>query len=225
MLCTLTSILTMGERKSAFLKQVWITLVTLRRKERKMKQTRFHNQFFTIPNILSYCRFLLIPVFLWLYCVKQSYIAAALVMAISGATDVVDGWIARHFNLVTDWGKIIDPFADKLTQIAIAFCLAWRYPAVWILLGILIGKEFYMGLIGLIFIKKTDHVEGSVWYGKATTVAFFFVSLILLGLPNLPIGAVVALVLAECGLLILSMILYTLRYLRLFKQYQKQEIK
>lgn len=189
-----------------------------------MKQTRFHNQFFTIPNILSYFRFLLIPVFLWLYCKEHSYGAAALVMAVSGATDVVDGWIARHFNLVTDWGKIIDPFADKLTQIAIACCLAWRYPAVWILLALLVGKEFYMGLIGLIFIKKTDHVEGSVWYGKAATVAFFFVSLVLLCFPNLPIGAVLSLVLAECGLLIASMVLYTLRYLKLFKVYQAEKI-
>ena len=190
-----------------------------------MKQTRFHGQFFTIPNILSYFRFLLIPVFLWLYCFEHSYIAAALVMAISGATDVVDGWIARHFHLVTDWGKIIDPFADKLTQIAIAFCPAWRYPLVWVLMGLLICKEFYMGLIGLIFIKKTTHVEGAVWYGKAATVAFFFVALILLVLPDLPAAAVIALVLAECGMLLLSMVLYTLRYLRLFKEYQAQEIK
>lgn len=82
-----------------------------------------------------------------------------------------------------------------------------------------------MGLIGLIFIKKTTHVEGAVWYGKAATVAFFFVALILLVLPNLPAAAVIALVLAECGMLLLSMVLYTLRYLRLFKEYQAQEIK
>lgn len=190
-----------------------------------MKQTRFHGQFFTIPNILSYFRFLLIPVFLGLYCLKQNYTAAAWVMAISAATDIVDGWIARHFHLITDWGKIIDPFADKLNQIAIAFCLAWRYPAVWVLLGVLMGKEFYMGLIGLIFIKKTDHVEGSVWYGKAATVGFFLLALALLVLPSVSVPLVWALVLAECGLLLLSMVLYTLRYLRLFKQYQAQEIK
>ena len=190
-----------------------------------MKQTRFHGQFFTIPNVLTYFRFLLIPVFLWLYCFKHSYGAAAWVMAVSAATDVVDGWIARHFHLVTDWGKIVDPFADKLNQIAIAFCLAWRYPLVWILLGILVGKEFYMGLVALIFIKKTDHVEGSVWYGKAATVGFFFLALLLLILPSVSAPLVLILVLVECGLLLLSMVLYTLRFLRLFKQYQTQKIK
>ena len=184
-----------------------------------MKKTRFHNQFFTIPNILSYCRFLLIPVFLWLYCAEKAYIPATWIMAISAATDVVDGWIARHFNMVTDWGKIIDPFADKLTQIAIAFCLAWRYPVVWLLLAFLIAKEFYMGLIGLIFIKKTDMVEGSVWHGKAATVAFFFIALLLLVLQELPIPLVFALVIAECLLLLLSMVLYTLRYIRLYKEH------
>lgn len=187
-----------------------------------MKKTRFHHQFFTIPNILSYCRFLLIPVFLWLYCAEKAYATATWIMAISAATDVVDGWIARHFNMVTDWGKIIDPFADKLTQIAIAFCLAWRYPAVWLLLAFLIAKEFYMGLIGLIFIKKTDTVEGSVWHGKAATVAFFFIALLLLVLQELPMPLVLALVIAECLLLLLSMVLYTLRYIRLYKEHQAE---
>ncbi len=185
-----------------------------------MKETRFHKQFFTLPNILSYFRFALIPVILWLYCGKADYTAAAWVMAVSAATDVIDGWIARHFNLVTDWGKIVDPFADKLTQIAIAFCLAWRYPPVWFLLAFLVAKEFYMGLIGLIFIKKTDTVEGSVWYGKATTVLFFFIALVMLVAPTLPQGAILAMVALECGMLLLSLVLYTLRYIRLYRELQ-----
>ena len=187
-----------------------------------MKKTRFHQQFFTLPNILSYFRFALIPVILWLYCFRADYTAAAWVMAVSAATDVIDGWIARHFNLVTDWGKIIDPFADKLTQIAIAFCLAWRYPPVWILLAFLVVKEFYMGLIGLIFIKKTDTVEGAEWHGKAATVAFFLVALVMILAPSLNEGVILAMVLGECGLLLLSQILYTLRYVRLYRKMQQE---
>ncbi len=189
-----------------------------------MKQGRFHKQYFTLPNILTYFRFALIPVILWLYCFKANYAAAAWVMAVSAATDVIDGWIARHFNLVTDWGKIIDPFADKFTQIAIAFCLAWRYPLVWLLLGFLLVKEFYMGLIGLIFIKKTDTVEGSVWYGKFTTVLFFFIALVMIVAPELPHWAILAMVLAECGMLLLSQILYTLRYIRLYRELRQEGI-
>ena len=125
-----------------------------------MKQTRFHGQFFTIPNILSYFRFLLIPVFLWLYCFKHSYIAAALVMAISGATDVVDGWIARHFHLVTDWGKIIDPFADKLPGLAISLGLGADGP--FDLQGILYGLD-------RADLYQKDHPcggRGMVWQGR-----------------------------------------------------------
>ena len=170
-----------------------------------MKQSRFHKQFFTLPNILSYLRFSLIPVFLWIYCGKGNYTLAAWLMAISAATDVIDGWIARQFHLVTDWGKIIDPFADKLTQIAIAFCLAWRYPTVWFLLGFLVAKEFYMGLIGLIFIKKT------------ATVLFFLISLIMLVAPSLPLWSIQLMVGLECAVLLVSMILYSLRYQRLYR--------
>lgn len=187
-----------------------------------MGKTRFSGQYSSIPNLLSYFRLLLVPLIVWLYCVRKNFNIAALMMAVSAATDVADGWIARHFNLVTDWGKIVDPLADKLTQIAVALCLTWRYPTVWVLLGFLLVKEIYMGLVGLIFIKKTDMVKGSVWHGKAATVAFFFLALVLILLPNLKEGTVAAMVGAECALLLLSQILYTLRYFRIYRQMQEE---
>ncbi len=187
-----------------------------------MKQTRFHNQFFTIPNLLSYLRLALIPLFLWLYCYEKAYTAAAIIMILSALTDVIDGWIARHFNMVTDWGKIIDPIADKLTQIVIAGCLAWRLPPVRFMLALLLLKEIYMGIIGLIFIHKTDTVEGSVWYGKLTTVLFFLISMLLLSLPQLPNLVVILLVSLESAFFVLSMLLYTRRYLRLYRQHKKE---
>ncbi len=185
-----------------------------------MKQTRFHGQFLTVPNLLSYLRLLLIPPIVWLYCVEESYTAAAWIMAISAATDVVDGWIARHYNLVTDWGKIIDPIADKLTQIAICVCLAWRFMAVRFMLVLLIAKEIYMGIIGLVFIHKTDSVEGAVWYGKMTSVLFFLVALLLILFPGMPEALVISLVSIESASIVLSMLLYTTRYLRLYHQHK-----
>ena len=187
-----------------------------------MKPTRFHRQFFNIPNLLSYLRLALIPLIIWLYCHEDAYSAAAWVMAVSAATDVVDGWIARHFNMITDWGKIIDPIADKLTQIAICFCLAWRFAPVRFMLGFLIAKELYMGIIGIIFIHKTDTVEGSVWYGKATTVVFFFAALGLILFPEMPPLAVILLVGIECGFILFSMIAYTRRYLQLYHAHQSE---
>lgn len=186
-----------------------------------MKKTRFHGQFLTIPNLLSYLRLALIPAIVWFYCAERAYTAAAWMMAASAATDVVDGFIARRCNMVTDWGKIIDPIADKLTQIAICFCLAWRFMPVRFMLVLLILKEIYMGIIGLVFIHKTDSVEGAVWYGKMTTVLFFLVALLLILFPGLPEPAVIALVSVECASIILSMILYTTRYLRLYHQHEE----
>lgn len=190
-----------------------------------MKQTRFHGQFFSIPNLLSYVRLLMIPAIVWVYIGLEDYILAAVMVTLSGATDVVDGWIARHYNLITDWGKIVDPIADKLTQIAVAFCLAWRFVPMRYLLVLLILKELYMGIIGMVFIHKTDTVEGSVWYGKATTVLFFLVTIILLLVPNLPELGVRILVAAESAAILLSMILYTNRYLRLYKAMHPQSKK
>lgn len=188
-----------------------------------MKKTRFHGQFFTIPNLLSYLRLALIPAIVWLYCAERSYAAAAWMMAVSAATDVVDGFIARHFSMVTDWGKIFDPIADKLTQIAICFCLAWRFVPVRFMLVLLILKEIYMGIIGLIFIHKTDSVEGAVWYGKMTTVLFFLVALALILFPALPNPVVIALVSLESASILLSLILYTTRYLKLYHEHKETE--
>ncbi len=185
-----------------------------------MKQTRFHGQFLTLPNLLSYLRLALIPLIVWLYCGEKSYGAAAWAMAFSAATDVADGWIARHYKLVTDWGKIIDPTADKLTQIAICFCLAWRFAAVRFMLVLLIAKEIYMGIIGLVFIHKTDSVEGAVWWGKMTTVLFFLVALLLILFPAMPQGLIIALVVIESTSIILSMLLYTTRYMKLYHQHK-----
>ena len=94
---------------------------------------RFKGEFFTLPNLLSYARIILIPFIVWTYCyLKMKYLSAALV-ALSGLTDCADGYIARHWGLITDFGKIIDPIADKLTQITVVACLAYNYPLMLIL--------------------------------------------------------------------------------------------
>ena len=85
------------------------------------------NQILTIPNLLSVVRLALIPVIVWLYSVEKNYYGAIGVIALSAATDIVDGWIARHFNMVSDFGKALDPLADKLTQAALLLCLLSKY--------------------------------------------------------------------------------------------------
>ena len=75
-----------------------------------------------IPNILSLIRLLLVPVFVLLFFAEKTFAAAA-VFVISGITDVLDGFIARKFGFISNLGKVLDPLADKLTQMSAFVCL------------------------------------------------------------------------------------------------------
>ena len=72
-------------------------------------------------------RLCMIPLIIWLYCTQKNYALTAVVLVLSGLTDMVDGYIARRFNMVTDLGKALDPVADKLTQASVMFCLLSRF--------------------------------------------------------------------------------------------------
>ena len=111
---------------------------------------------FSIPNILSFVRILLIPIFVWLYVTAgtsgEYYLAAAVVVA-SGITDFLDGQIARRCNMITEFGKFLDPLADKLTQGTLFLCIAINYPLMWILLAIWLLKDGFMAIMGLVLLK------------------------------------------------------------------------
>ena len=126
-------------------------------------------QLFTIPNLLSLLRLCMIPLIIWLYCTQKNYALTAVVMVLSGLTDMVDGYIARRFNMVTDLGKALDPVADKLTQASVMFCLLSRFRMMLVPLLLLIFKEVCNGVMSLVVIKKTGKVCGADWHGKVCT--------------------------------------------------------
>lgn len=100
---------------------------------------------------MGYFRIILIPVYLWLYFNADGtadYVKAAAVIGISGLTDCFDGKIARRFDLITEWGKILDPIADKLTLGAVILSLAFRYPLMRAVVLLYIVKEGYMLIMG-----------------------------------------------------------------------------
>lgn len=131
------------------------------------------NKILTIPNLLSLLRLAMIPLLLWLYLEKDAYLLTAAVVVLSGITDIVDGIIARKYNLISDLGKALDPVADKLTQIAMLYCLGTTFPEIQILLVILVLKEVITGIMSLVSIRKTGKVEGAQWHGKVTTVLLY----------------------------------------------------
>lgn len=163
---------------------------------------------FTIPNIMGYCRILLIPVFCYFYIAKEDYLIAAGIVLISSLSDLFDGYIARRFNMVTELGKALDPIADKLTHAALALCLASRYPMMWALLGLMLIKEGYMGIMGLYFLKRDQMLDGAKWYGKVCTALLFVVLLILFFFPHLSITIVNTLIVVTMIVMFLTLCLY-----------------
>ena len=124
-----------------------------------------------IPNILTIFRFILIP-FIVINLVYDSYIAAFIIFTVSGLTDILDGFIARKYNFITNFGKLIDPLADKCTQIITLGTLAIKdIIPMWIII-IVILKEFIM-VAGASFLYGKELVVSSRWYGKLATVLFY----------------------------------------------------
>lgn len=124
-----------------------------------------------IPNILTMLRFVLIP-FIIISVLTDNYLLAFLVLTLSGLTDILDGYIARKYNFITDFGKLIDPLADKATQISILVVLVIeQIIPMWILIVVVL-KEFIM-IAGASFLYGKDFVVSSKWYGKLATVIFY----------------------------------------------------
>ena len=124
-----------------------------------------------IPNILTIFRFILIP-FIVINLFYDQYIAAFIIFTISGLTDILDGFIARKFNFITNFGKLIDPLADKCTQIITLATLALKdIIPMWIIIVVVL-KEFIM-VAGASFLYGKELVVSSRWYGKLATVLFY----------------------------------------------------
>lgn len=136
-------------------------------------ENKTENKILTIPNLLSLFRLILIPVIIWLYWFQKDYFPAGVLLIISGLTDLADGYIARHFNAVSNVGKILDPIADKLTQAAMLFCLVTRFPLMAAPFGFLVIKEVFIGTTGLLMIRKTGKVVGADFHGKVATTLLY----------------------------------------------------
>lgn len=124
-----------------------------------------------IPNILTILRFFLIP-FIIKYLMEDKYLIAFAIITFSGLTDVLDGFIARKFNFITNFGKLIDPLADKVTQILILVTLALKSIIPFWFLIIVISKELIL-IVGASFLYGKELVVSSKWYGKMATVLFY----------------------------------------------------
>lgn len=142
----------------------------------------------TIPNALSLFRLLLIPVYVLIYLNATEpvhYYVAGGILAVSCLTDLVDGKIARHFNMISNVGKILDPLADKATQLTLILCLAIRHQILWLIVGLFILKEGFQAIAGLLTLRKGKMLTGALFSGKICTVVLFLSLILLVLLPDL----------------------------------------
>ena len=186
-----------------------------------MKNRIDKREIFSIPNLMGYFRILLIPLFSWMYCTADStgdYYAAAVVVGVSGLTDMFDGKIARRFHMITELGKFIDPLADKLTQAALLICLAIRYPLMRAVLVLFVIKEGFMAVMGALLLPRGKKLDGAMWFGKVCTAVLYAVLFLLLLLPG--IGTMAANVLIGiCGaFLLFSFLMYIPVFRRMWKE-------
>ncbi len=138
---------------------------------------------FTIPNILTYVRIICIPFFVWMmieyYLDRQAtqYLWAGFgLFVFASITDVVDGYIARHFNQVSDIGKVLDPIADKVLQCVALIMLVCLLQGVYFLfMALLIVKEVFMAISSRYFMVKSKsqiNQQSNKWGKAGATINF-----------------------------------------------------
>lgn len=180
--------------------------------KRGVKKLKRHSkvQILTIPNMLSMFRILLIPV-IWVLYREEQYFWAAWVIFLSGLTDIIDGRIARKYNMVSDLGKILDPVADKLTQGILILCLSVRHrlmiPLVIVFAICECGKLF----MGYFTMRQFGSINSAKWHGKLTTVLLYTVMTLLILFPGISSPAANTMI-AICGIVIVASFAMYLRF-------------
>ncbi|HOB36667.1 MAG TPA: CDP-alcohol phosphatidyltransferase family protein [Candidatus Avimonas sp.] len=174
-----------------------------------------------VPNALSLFRIALLPLFAYLYLnggQNQTYSHLAFgVFILSGISDSLDGIIARKFNQITDLGKILDPLADKLTQVTVAVCLALRYRIVVYLLAICLVKEICQTIGSVILLRRGIKIQGARWFGKISTFTFYGVMILIVGWPEMPQWLLTTLVVIVALLMVFAFVNYATMFFSIKK--------
>lgn len=180
-----------------------------------MKLTK--KEIFSIPNIMGYFRILLLPFIIWRF-TEADYTATAILIVISGLTDLLDGKVARKFNMVTELGKVLDPVADKLTLGTLILCLSIDHMAVRWVAVLYIVKESFMGIMGLLLIsKKGKKLDGAMWFGKVCTAVSYGVMFLIFIFPDMPERLSIALILLCASVMAFALGSYIPIFARMWK--------
>lgn len=190
--------------------------------EEKSK-TLTDGKIFTVANILTFCRIVLIAPFLYFF-ITERYIEATAILTASGLSDCFDGLLARKLNQVSDLGKLLDPVADKLTLVAVAVCICIMFPIVIPLMIILALKDLLMLCGGLYMIKKGIKPPAAKWYGKVGTIVFYFSVCLIVFLKAFYQIESDILTIVLMSLTAITMIFALVKYFQLFLKLKKENI-
>lgn len=185
----------------------------------------------TIPNLLSLFRLVLIPVYVTIYLKAKTdadYTLAATILAVSCLTDLIDGKIARHFNMISNLGKVLDPIADKATQFTLMICLAVRYNifqynSLWYMSALFVIKEGFQLIAGGIMLKQGRMLKGAQMTGKICTTALFMSLILMVMIPNLSEKTINIFVVVDTFFLMIAFIDYIIVYFRKDHKFQDLE--
>ena len=172
---------------------------------------------FTIPNMLSLFRLLLVPVYISIYLnatESYHYYIAGGILAVSCMTDMIDGKIARKFNMHSVIGQVLDPIADKVTQFALIVCLAIRYAILWAVIVLFVIKEVYQFIAMAVAAKKGKMLRGALMSGKICTTILFVSLIAMIVFPDIPENIVNIMVYVDIVVLTIAFIDYVLVYFR-----------
>lgn len=185
-------------------------------------------EIFTIPNLLSLFRLVLIPLYVAIYLNARNnadYYLAAAILAVSCLTDLIDGQIARRCNMISTVGKVLDPFADKITQFTLVICLSIKYPILWTLIILIFVKEIFQLTAGIICFKKGRMLKGAQITGKICTTVLFVSLIILVMMPDISYTIVEWITVIDAIFLLIAFADYIIVYIRKDAKFQVLEEK
>ena len=170
----------------------------------------------TIPNLLSLLRLILIPVYMSIYLnaanpVQHFYAGA--ILAASCLTDALDGWIARRFHMITNLGKVLDPVADKITQLSLILCLSLKFPALIPVLVLFLVKELFQICAAVYHLNQGQILPNALLAGKLCTTVLFITLILLVLFPAVSTRIVTWIAGLDCLFLLISFGSYLFTYL------------
>ena len=180
-----------------------------------MSNHSWKKELLTVPNFLSLMRLLLIPIYVRFYTnatQASDYYLSAAVLCISYLTDFADGKIARHYNMISNVGKLLDPLADKLTQFALLYTLSRRHRILLPVMILFLIKETLQCALLMVFARKGLFLSGALFAGKLCTAVLFASLLVLVIFPQIPANVLRVLVISDILFLLSSLTGYLRAY-------------